>query len=68
MKSWLSNGWLHNPLAAPVLLVAVIFAVYYPAMLSGIHPVDDPGIFALYSASPPCLIFCFQVTAITIAR
>jgi tetratricopeptide (TPR) repeat protein len=37
----------------PVLLVAVILAVYYPAFLSGIHPIDDPGIFALYSASPP---------------
>ncbi|MHB8121821.1 MAG: glycosyltransferase family 39 protein [Desulfuromonadaceae bacterium] len=53
MKSWLSNSWLRHPLAAPVLLVAVILAVYYPALLSGIHPVDDPGIFAYYSASPP---------------
>jgi tetratricopeptide (TPR) repeat protein len=35
-----------------VLLVAVILAVYYPALLSGIHPVDDPGLFALYSSSP----------------
>lgn len=52
MKSWLSNSWLRHPLAAPVLLVAVILAVYYPALLSGIHPVDDPGIFVLYSASP----------------
>ena len=53
MKSWLSNRWLYNPLSAPVLLVAVVFAVYYPALLSGIHPIDDPGIFAFYSASPP---------------
>lgn len=36
-----------------MLLVGVILAVYYPALLSGVHPVDDPGIFALYSASPP---------------
>lgn len=53
MKSWLNNSRLHHPLAAPVLLVAVILAVYYPALLSGIHPIDDPGIFAYFSASQP---------------
>ena len=30
----------------------MILAVYYPAMLSGIHTIDDPGIFSLYSTSP----------------
>jgi tetratricopeptide (TPR) repeat protein len=34
-------------------LIAVILAVYYPAMLSGIHPVDDPGIISRYSTSLP---------------
>jgi tetratricopeptide (TPR) repeat protein len=31
----------------------VVLAVYYPALLSGIHLIDDPGLFALYSTSPP---------------
>ncbi len=35
------------------MLVAVILATYYPALFSGIHPVDDPGIIARFSASPP---------------
>ncbi|OGU15518.1 MAG: hypothetical protein A2076_12675 [Geobacteraceae bacterium GWC2_53_11] len=52
MRSWLSNGTLRHPLSVPVLLVAVIIAVYYPALLSGINPIDDPGIFATFSASP----------------
>ena len=53
MKSWPNNSWLHYPLSIPVLLIAVVLAVYYPALHGGIHPVDDSGIFALYSASPP---------------
>lgn len=52
MRSWFSNSQLHHPLSAPVLLVAVILTVYYPAMFSGIHSIDDPGIFSLYSATP----------------
>jgi protein O-mannosyl-transferase len=52
LRSWRSKSLLQHPLSPPVLLVAVIFAVYYPALLSGIHPIDDPGIFALYSSSP----------------
>lgn len=36
----------------PLLLVAVILAVYYPALSNGIHPIDDPGIMAAFSASP----------------
>ena len=53
MKSLLRDSWLHNPLSVYVLLVSAILAVYYPALLSGIHPIDDPGIFAYFSASPP---------------
>ncbi|MDD2851687.1 MAG: glycosyltransferase family 39 protein [Desulfuromonadaceae bacterium] len=53
MRSWLSNNPLYYPKFAPVLLIAVILAGYYPAMLSGIHPVDDPGIFTRYSESLP---------------
>ena len=53
MRSWLSKAHLHHPLAVPVLLFAVIMAVYYPAMLSGVHSVDDPGIIALYTSCPP---------------
>lgn len=48
-----SNNLLRHPLSAPILLVTVVLAVYYPALLIGIHPVDDPGLFAKYSASPP---------------
>lgn len=53
MRLWLGSNPLHHPLFAPVLLVAVILAVYYPAVYSGIHPIDDPGILSLYSSSPP---------------
>ena len=53
MKSWHGNNPLWQPLFVPVLLVTVILAVYYPALLSGIHPIDDPGICTFYSSSPP---------------
>jgi len=53
LRSWLGNNSLYHPLFVPVLLVSVVLAVYYPAMLSGTHPIDDPGIFSLYSAAPP---------------
>lgn len=52
MRSWISNSLLRHPLSVPVLLVGVILAVYSPAVVSGIHPVDDPGIIAYFSASP----------------
>lgn len=52
LRSWLNSKLLSHPLSAPVVLVAVLLAVYYPALLSGIHPIDDPGLFALYSVSP----------------
>lgn len=55
MRSWLGNNPLLHPLFGPVLLVAMILAVYYPALFSGTHPIDDPGIFSLYSVSPPLL-------------
>lgn len=38
-------------LFAPVLLVGIILAVYLPAVQSGIHPIDDPGIISRYSSS-----------------
>lgn len=53
MRLWLGSNPLHHSLFAPVLLVAVILTVYYPAVFSGIHPIDDPGILSLYSSSPP---------------
>jgi tetratricopeptide (TPR) repeat protein len=43
---------LRHPLKVAVLLFGVILAVYYPAFLSGVHPIDDSGIIAYYSASP----------------
>ena len=52
MRLWSINKNLLHTLRIPVLLVAVILAVYYPAMLSGIHPIDDPGIITFYSNSP----------------
>jgi protein O-mannosyl-transferase len=51
LRSWHSKNLLRHPLSVPVLLVAVILAVYYPALLSGIHPIDDPGIIAFFSNS-----------------
>lgn len=53
MRSWPSNKLLRHPWSAPVLLVGVILAVYYPALFCGIHPIDDPGLIARYSANPP---------------
>jgi len=55
LRSWLGNNQLYHPLFVPVLLVAVILATYYPAIPSGTHPIDDPGIFSLYSATPPLM-------------
>lgn len=52
MKSCLSSNLLRYPLLVPVLLVALILVVYYPALFSGIHLIDDPGIIAKYTASP----------------
>ena len=46
-----------------MLLLAVILAVYYPAMFSGIHTIDDPGIFSLYSASPPLSLILLPGTS-----
>ena len=54
MKSLRLDNSLPHPLFAPVLLAAVILAVYYPAMSNGIHSIDDPGIIAFFS-SPPSL-------------
>ncbi|WP_148212915.1 glycosyltransferase family protein [Citrifermentans bemidjiense] len=35
-----------------MLLIAVVLAAYYPAMLGGFHTIDDPGIVSFYSNSP----------------
>ncbi|MBJ6751445.1 tetratricopeptide repeat protein [Geomonas anaerohicana] len=53
MISWDINITPRHTLFACLLLVSLILAVYYPALLSGIHSVDDPGIVNLYSSSPP---------------
>ncbi|GFE58467.1 glycosyltransferase family 39 protein [Geobacter sp. AOG1] len=49
---WLNNNSRIQRLLCPVLLVAVSLAIYYPALSSGIHPVDDSGIIDFYSSSP----------------
>ncbi|MDD2366350.1 MAG: hypothetical protein PHN84_09310 [Desulfuromonadaceae bacterium] len=33
----------------PLLLFGFVLAIYYPSIFSGIHPIDDPGIFNYYS-------------------
>lgn len=53
MRSWPNKITSRHTLFVHLLLIASILAVYYPAMLSGIHPLDDPGIVALYTSSPP---------------
>lgn len=52
MRSWPSKLTPRHTLFAHLLLIASILGVYYPAMLSSVHPVDDPGIIAWYSSSP----------------
>lgn len=52
MRCYPSKEPLH-PLLVPVLLLASVLLVYYPALLSGIHSIDDPGIISRYAASPP---------------
>lgn len=52
MRSWLNSTLLSHPLSVPLVLISVILAVYYPVLLSGIHPIDDPGLFGFYSTSP----------------
>ncbi|GFO64377.1 glycosyltransferase family 39 protein [Geomonas paludis] len=52
MRSWRDNTPARHAQLAVLLLFSAILAVYYPAMLSGIHMVDDPGIVSLYGTSP----------------
>lgn len=52
MRCYPSKEPLH-PLLVPVLLLVSVLLVYYPAMLSGIHSIDDPGIISRYAAPPP---------------
>ncbi len=47
------NSPQHHPLLLPLVLVAAVLAVYYPALYSSFHPIDDSGIVTFYSASPP---------------
>ena len=49
MRLWLGKHFQTHPLLAPVILLGTIITVYYPAVQSGIHPVDDPGIIAHYT-------------------
>ncbi|WP_143424251.1 ArnT family glycosyltransferase [Geoanaerobacter pelophilus] len=52
MRCYPSKEPLH-PLLVPVLLLVSVLLVYYPALLSGLHSIDDPGIISRYAASPP---------------
>lgn len=52
MKSLRLDNKLPHPLFVPVLLTAVILAVYYPVISNGFHSIDDPGIVAFFSSSP----------------
>ncbi len=53
MKSLRLDNGLPHPFFAPLILAAVILAVYYPAFSNGFHSIDDPGIIALFSSPPP---------------
>lgn len=53
MKLSAGNLLQQHPLISPLLLVVVVVAVYYPALWSGFHPVDDSGIVAFYASNPP---------------
>lgn len=53
MSSSPANSTLRQTLPVQLLLVATVLAVYYPALLAGLHTLDDPGIVQLYSSSPP---------------
>ena len=52
MRSWPNKITSRHAQLAILLLFSAILAVYYPAMLTGIHTVDDPGIVSLYITSP----------------
>ncbi len=52
MRSCLNTNFLGGHyLVVPVVLVAVVLAVYYPAVFSGLHPIDDPWLVDKYSSS-----------------
>jgi tetratricopeptide (TPR) repeat protein len=55
LKSLRLDNRLPHPLFVPVLLAAVVLAVYYPAISNGFHSIDDPGIIALFSSPPPLI-------------
>ncbi|WP_459815235.1 hypothetical protein [Geotalea toluenoxydans] len=54
MRSWRSNNLPRHPLFAPLLLIAVVLAIYCPALDSNVTLIDDARIIASYS-SPPTL-------------
>lgn len=54
MRSWRSNNLLRHPLFAPLLVTAVVLAIYCPALDSNVTLIDDARIVASYS-SPPSL-------------
>lgn len=53
MKSLHLDNGLPYPQYVLLLLAAVIMAVYFPAISSGLQSIDDPGIVALFSSPPP---------------
>lgn len=53
MRLWPGKHFQQHPLLVPVLLIGAIIAVYFPAVQSGIHPIDDPGIIAHYTETLP---------------
>jgi len=55
LKSLRLDTRLPHSIYVPVLLTAVVLAVYFPAFGNGIHSIDDPGIIA-YFTTPPSLL------------
>jgi len=53
LRLWPGKHFQQHPLLVPVLLIGAIIAVYFPAVQSGIHPIDDPGIIAHYTETLP---------------
>jgi len=53
LKTWRADNGTCHPLAPLLLVITVIVAIYYPALYSGFHSVDDTGIVAFYTSSPP---------------
>lgn len=52
MILWPSEYRRLHGLTGPVILLAVVLAIYFPALSGGIHPVDDAGIVDFYASAP----------------